>query len=243
MVLFNIILATSVVSLISLIGVFTLYFKQKFLNKILLVLISLSIGALLGGAFLHLIPEAIELNSSVFIFILVGFFSFFIIEKFFHWRHCHDAKCEVHSFAYINLLGDAVHNFIDGIIIAAGFLVNPLIGISSTIAIALHEIPQELGDFGVLVYAGFSRGKALKWNFLTALTALAGGILGFYLLGFFNGLMPFLLAIASGGFIYIAASDFLPEIKKNTGFLKIFFNIFFIIIGIFLMYLLRFLEG
>lgn len=240
MVILNIILATIIISLISLIGVVTLYFKQKFLNRILFLLISLSIGALLGGAFLHLIPEAIEMNSSVFIFVLVGFFSFFIIEKFFHWRHCHNAKCEVHSFAYINLFGDAIHNFIDGIIIAAGFLAGGLVGISSVIAIALHEIPQELGDFGVLVYAGFSRLKALKWNFIISLTSLLGGILGFYLLSFFNSLMPFLLAIAAGGFIYISASDLLPEIKKHNELGKVMINLLFILLGIGIMYLLKF---
>jgi zinc and cadmium transporter len=238
MVLIQIIISTILVSLISLIGILTLFFKDKFLNKIIFILISLSIGALLGGAFLHLIPEAIEIKEEIFLFVLVGFFSFFIIEKIFHWRHCHKTNCTVHSFAYINILGDIIHNFIDGIIIAAGFIASPIIGISSTLAIAIHEIPQELGDFGVLIYAGFSKKKALLYNFLSALTALIGGIFGFYLLSTFEQLMPFMLAIAAGGFIYIAASDLIPEIRKLDSIKRTVINLIAITAGITIIYLL-----
>jgi zinc and cadmium transporter len=238
MVLIQIIISTILVSLISLIGILTLFFKDKFLNKIIFILISLSIGALLGGAFLHLIPEAIEIKEEIFLFVLVGFFSFFIIEKIFHWRHCHKTNCTVHSFAYINILGDIIHNFIDGIIIAAGFIASPIIGISSTLAIAIHEIPQELGDFGVLIYAGFSKKKALLYNFLSALTALIGGIFGFYLLSTFEQLMPFMLAIAAGGFIYIAASNLIPEIRKLDSIKRTVINLIAITAGITIIYLL-----
>ncbi|MFA4960651.1 MAG: ZIP family metal transporter [Candidatus Pacearchaeota archaeon] len=243
MSLVQIILATFLVSLTSLVGILTLFFKEKFLNKILLILISFSIGALLGGAFLHLIPEAIEHSGNIFIFVIGGFLLFFIIEKLFHWRHCHKNKCSVHSFAYVNLLGDVIHNFIDGVIIAAGFAASSIIGASSSAAIAIHEIPQELGDFGVLVYAGFSKRKALFFNFLTALSAIFGGVIGFYLLSFIEGLMPFLLSSAAGGFIYIAASDLIPEIKKFESIKSSLINFIAILIGILIIYLLRFIGS
>jgi len=156
--------------------------KENLLNKILTYLISLSIGGLMGGAFLHLVPEAVEKfeNGYAFLAILAGFFLFLIVEKIIHWRHCHDGHCSVHTFAYMNLIGDSIHNFIDGLIIAGTFLINAGLGITSAIAIILHEIPQEIGDFGVLIYGGMKKKRALMMNFLTALFSVAGGIIGFY---------------------------------------------------------------
>jgi len=199
----------------------------------------------MGSAFLHLIPEAAELSEYVFIYILIGFFAFFIIEKLFHWRHCHNLKCKehVHSFAYMNLVGDGIHNFIDGLIVAAGFLASPLIGLTTSAAIVLHEIPQELGDFGVLVYAGFSKKKALLSNFLIALTALIGGVLGYLVLGIFENIMPLLLAVAAGGFIYIAASDLIPEIRKQESLASTLVNSIVILFGILIVYGLGILLG
>ncbi len=239
-VLLWIIIATVLVSFISLIGVITLAIKQRFLNKILIYLVSLSIGALLGDAFIHLIPEASDSISlqSVFMFVLVGFLFFLVVEKFFHWRHCHDDKCKTHSFAYVNLFGDTVHNFIDGLIIAGSFLVDVSVGIASTLAIALHEIPQELGDFGVLIYAGFSRKKAIWWNFLTALSAVLGGFVGFFLFNSVDNLLPALLGFAAGGFVYIAASDLIPEVRKEMGVVKSIINFLMILAGLALMFLL-----
>jgi len=140
---------TFAIALIAFVGVFTLAMKDHLLNKILLILISLSAGVLMGGAFLHLLPEAIEggEGSDILAFVLVGFILFFLMEKVLHWRHCHNGKCDVHTFHYMNLIGDSVHNFIDGLIIAASFIVSIPLGITSTIAIAAHEIPQEIGDF------------------------------------------------------------------------------------------------
>ena len=127
----------------------------------------------MGGAFLHLMPEALETNTDhtdIFLIILVGFILFFIMEKVLHWRHCHKGKCNVHTFSYMNLIGDSIHNFTDGLIIAASFFVSPYFGLTTSIAIAAHEIPQEIGDFGVLIYGGFKKKKAIVLNFLVALT-------------------------------------------------------------------------
>tara|TARA_Y100000310_G_scaffold308254_1_gene351178 strand:+ start:716 stop:1453 length:738 start_codon:yes stop_codon:yes gene_type:complete len=242
-VLLSIIVATFLVSLISFIGVFTLSLKEKLLNKILLVLVALSAGSLMGGAFLHLIPEAIEkfMLAGVFINVLIGFVLFLVVEKVFHWRHCHKGKCDVHTFAHMNILGDIIHNLIDGLIIAASFVTNTSLGITTTIAVALHEIPQEIGDFGVLVYGGYKKSKALLLNFLTGLTGVIGGIIGYFLASYTNYTSELLLPFAAGGFIYIAASDLIPEIRKEVTLKKslIYFGVF--ILGIVLMYLIKFL--
>jgi len=163
-----ILISTIMITFIAFIGIFTLSINENILKKIVLVLVSLSAGALMGGAFLHLIPESIEVasGSNIFIIVLIGFIIFFIIEKILHWRHCHDGKCDVHTFHYMNLIGDSIHNFIDGLIIAAGFMVSIPLGFTTTIAIVAHEIPQEIGDFGVLIYGGFEKKKALILNFL-----------------------------------------------------------------------------
>jgi len=240
-ILLSIIISTFLVSLASFIGIFTLSLKERILNKTLFFLVSLSVGGLMGGAFLHLLPEAVEKfeNGDVFLYTLAGFFLFLIIEKIIHWRHCHEDHCPIHAFAYMNLIGDGIHNFIDGIIMAAGFIASPGLGIASTFAIFLHEIPQEIGDFGVLIYGGFSRKKALVFNFLTALTAILGGVFGFYLLSFTEVASKFLLAFAAGGFIYIAATDLIPEIRKETNIRKFITNFLSIFLGILLMYFLK----
>lgn len=243
-VLLQIIIATIIASAISLLGIFTLYLKDKLLDKILLSLVSLAAGALLGDAFLHLIPEAIDYfnNETVFLYILIGFILFFVVEKFLHWHHCHKGHCEDHSIAHINLIGDGVHNFLDGLIIAASFIADFRLGVVTTLAVILHEVPQELGDFGVLVYAGYSKTKALFLNFITAVTAILGGVVGYFLSTFTETSVMFLLPFAAGGFIYIAASDLIPEIKKEENIKKNLLNFLFFITGIGLMYLLLFIE-
>jgi len=242
-----ILLSTFLVSLLAFIGILTLMLREKLLEKILLILVALSAGALMGGAFLHLIPESVEKfpGDEVFIFILLGFILFFFIEKMLHWRHCHKEKCPVHTFTYMNLLGDGVHNFIDGLIIAASFVVNIHLGIVTTLVVAFHEIPQELGDFGVLVYGGFKKTKALLLNFITAITAVAGGIVGYFLSSYITEATVFLLPFAAGGFIYIAASDLVPEIRRGAGKMNlkralVTFGIF--IIGILIMYAVKFIS-
>ncbi|MFH0942788.1 MAG: ZIP family metal transporter [Candidatus Beckwithbacteria bacterium] len=238
--LFLILLATFLVSLGGLIGVFTLSLNHKKLHSFLLTLVSLSAGALMGGAFLHLLPEALSVlpGQLALSLTLYSFIGFFLIEKIFHWRHCHQEHCKIHAFGYLNLLGDSLHNFIDGLIIAGAFLANPHLGWITTLAIALHEIPQEIGDFGVLLYSGWSQKRALIANFGVALTAVFGGLTGYYLAGTVS-LTQSLLPLAAGGFIYIAASDLLPELKKETRPKKILVNFLFFILGVLLMFIFK----
>ncbi len=205
------------ISLISLVGVFTLGMKTNIFDKILILLVGFAAGTLIGDAFLHLLPEAVNNAGSniVFTYALAGFLMFFLLEKYFYWRHCHNGVCEIHTFTYLNLVGDGIHNFIDGLIIAASFITSIKLGIITTLAVIFHEIPQEMGDFGILVYGGFSKKKALIFNFICALTAMLGAILGYALSSLTSNISPLLLALTAGGFIYIAAADLMPELHKQ----------------------------
>ncbi|MBS3159468.1 ZIP family metal transporter [Candidatus Woesearchaeota archaeon] len=228
------------VSLISLIGVFTISLNKSFVKKILFFFIAFSTGALLGNAFIHLIPKAINngdvLTSSLFV--LLGIIFFFILEKIICWRHCHleTSKDHPHPVGFMNLIGDIFHNFFDGLMIAGSFLVSIPLGFSTTLAVILHEIPQEIGDFSILIFAGFSKLKALFYNFVASLFAFLGVILVIVLdlktLGYY------LLPITAGGFIYIASSDLIPELNKEDNLNKIFIQLFGIIFGILIMLLL-----
>jgi len=236
-----ILISTILVSLIAFIGIFTLALKKKLLSKILIILVGFAAGALIGGAFLHLLPESLEICDcfTVFIYLLIGFVLFFLIERVLHWRHCHKGVCKIHTFTYMNLLGDGVHNFIDGLVIAAAFLTDISLGWITTLAIIFHEVPQEIGDFGILVYGGFKRITALFFNYLSALTAIAGGIVGYFLHSYISGMNVFLLAFAAGGFIYIASSDLIPELHKEANLKKSMLSFVFFLIGILLMALLK----
>lgn len=246
MTLLWILASTLFVSLLSFIGLVIFAIKEKILEKILLVLVSLSAGVLMGSAFLHLLPEAMGSGSyaagsnayDAFLYVLFGFCAFFLVEKALHWQHCHERHCKVHTFAYMNLVGDGVHNFMDGLIIAASFVTNIPLGITTTLAVALHEIPQEISDFGVLIYGGFKKTKALLFNFISALIAVLGGVTGFYASGYMS-ITAYITPLAAGGFIYIAATDLIPEIRKEKNIWKSFayFGVFFM--GIMLMHLLR----
>lgn len=233
-------LATLLISLLSLLGIFSLYFKAKQLDRILFFIIAFAAGSLLGDAFLHLIPEAYrQLQSdSVFMYILVGFILFFVIEKLLHWHHYHHTgKCRDHVTGELNLIGDAIHNLMDGLVIAASFQVSLAVGIASTLAVALHEIPQEIGDFGILLYSGYSKTKALFFNFISALFAVLGAFLGLIFLNEESVLV--FLPIIAGGFIYIAASDLVPELHKETNTKKSLISLSFFILGILVMYALK----
>jgi zinc and cadmium transporter len=242
--LLYIILACFLITLCVWVAVIFLYFREETLHKIILFLVSLSAGALMGGAFLHLLPEAsqeIEIDK-LYLIVLFSFVFFFFMEKLLFWRHCHKEDCQIHTFGYMNLFGDALHNFIDGLIIASTFLVDFNLGIATTIAIALHEIPQEIGDFGVLIHAGFERKKALILNYVVAFTVVLGGIAGYFLSYVINDVIPYLLPFAAGGFIYIAASDLMPEIRKETNIKRSINSFAIFILGIVLMYIIKIIN-
>jgi len=244
MILLNILIACFLISMCVWIAVLFLFFKKETLSRITIFLISLSAGALIGGAFLHLLPEASEgiEPKKLFFIVLLAFVLFFLIEKVFHWRHCHKENCEIHTFGYMNLVGDSLHNFIDGLVIASVFLVDFKLGIITTIAIALHEIPQEIGDFGVLIHAGFNKLKALILNYIVAAMVILGGIVGYFASFYINNIVLYLLPIAAGGFIYIAASDLMPEIRKESNFKKSIKSFSIFLLGIILMFAVKFLD-
>jgi len=208
------------VSLISLLGVAGLSLGQDRLKKISLVLVSFAVGALLGDAMLHLLPEAYgEMGSeTASLLVIAGIFIFFILEKFLRWRHCHSVECEDHfrPVVVMNLVGDGVHNLIDGMIIAASFMAGVPIGISTTIAVILHEIPQEIADVGVLMHGGLGIKKVIAYNFLFALLAILGAGLVVAVGTAQEAWVAYLLPVTAGGFIYIAGSDLVPELHHET---------------------------
>ena len=241
------ILSVILVSLISFIGLFALSINSKKLKKVLIYLISFSVGALLGDVFIHLIPELIEKNNFTLltsVYILSGIGIFFILEKFIHWQHCHGniTNNHIHPFAYTNLIGDALHNFIDGAIIAASYFVSSQIGIATTIAVVLHEIPQEIGDFGVLIHGGFTKAKALALNFLSAVASIIGAVLTIIIGKSLQNIELILIPITIGGFIYIAGSDLIPELHKETSIKKSIIQFISLILGVLIMFSLLLLK-
>jgi zinc and cadmium transporter len=234
------------VSLMSFVGILALSVKMEQLKKVLLWLVSFAAGGLLGGAFIHILPETVAefgFGIETSLYVLGGIVLFFMIEKFIFWRHCHHptTKEHPHTFAYMNLVGDGVHNFIDGLIIAASYMISIPVGVATTLAVILHEIPQEIGDFGVLVHGGFSRRKALLMNFLTALTAVVGAVVALLLVGVMENIGALLLPLAAGGFIYIAGSDLIPELNKRVCGERAMPQLVFLVLGIAVMYALTLL--
>jgi len=238
-----------VISLISLIGVVTLSLNKTKLKAILLILVSFAVGGLFGDAFIHLLPQsfkALGVNLKTSLYILAGIFIFFILEKFIRWRHCHIpvSKEHIHPVAIMNLVGDGAHNMLDGMIVAASFVVSVPIGIATTLAVILHEIPQEIGDFGILIYSGITVKKALFLNFISALTAVVGAIIALILESRIRGFAMYLLPITAGGFLYIGGSDLIPELHKEDH-VKIstsLLQLVAIMLGIGIMALLVFIE-
>ncbi len=247
-----------IVSLTSLVGIVALSFSKRILNSIVPILVSVAVGAMLGDAFIHLIPEAFESGMegiTVSLLIIGGMLLFFVLEKFLHWHHSHgendvDEYCEcdhkdeegnVRPLGYLVLFSDGFHNFIDGMIIAASFLISIPVGIATTIAVLLHEIPQELGDFGVLLHAGFSKTRALFVNFLSAILAFLGAGVVFILGGLVDNIVQWIIPIAAGSFVYIATADLIPELHKTTEFKKSLIQFGAFLFGIALMVMLIFL--
>ncbi len=208
-----------------------LLLPDRGLRRLLPRLVSFAIGSLLGAAFLGLLPHALagldlEGVHALTAVVLGGVLGFFLLEKLLIWRHCHMAHCEAHepdaeaahraATGTIVLVGDAVHNLVDGVLIAAAFLTDVHLGIVTTFAVISHEIPQEVGDFALLLHSGYRRGRALFFNLLSSLATLVGGVTAYYALGAVEGLVPYVLALAAASFLYIALSDLLPDLHKRV---------------------------
>jgi len=230
-------IAVIIISLIAFTGALILILNRKLIDKLLSLIVAFAAGALLGAAFFDLIPESFKALGNYF-FVVIGILLFFLIESFLHWHHVHKSKicikCKknIKPVAYLNLIGDGLHNFLDGIIISAGFLININTGIMMAIAIALHEIPQEIGDFAILIHGGLTKIKALFFNFLSALTAILGALIGYFALSQIEFLIPYIIAIAAVGFIYIAGADIIPELHRTKDYKKIILQTLFLILGI-----------
>jgi len=241
-------IAVIIISWASLVGLFTFWIKNEKLEKILIYFVAFSAWALLGDVFFHLLPELQEENISSTVswcLILWGIVIGLFIEKVIHWNHCHHAESKEHPhpLAIMNLVWDFFHNFIDGLIIWASFLVNITAGISTSLAVLFHEIPQEMWDFAVLVHWGYKKGKAILLNFLTALSAVLWVILTFILGTKVENVHLYLIPIAIGMFIYIAGSDLIPEINKhNQKISTSLLQILMFIIGTIIMFCLLYLE-
>ncbi len=238
------------VSLLSFIGIVLFLVRESLIRRVLLYIISFSTGSLFGDVFFHIFPELAtdqDIFERAMIFVLLGILLSFVIEKLIHWHHCHilpddDVHCAHHHVGIMSLIGDAVHNFIDGALIAASFLVSIEIGIATTIAVILHEIPQEIGDFAILLHSGFSRMKAILFNLLSACMAIlgAGVVLAFSVST--PAIAGILLPIAAGNFLYLAGSDLIPELHKHTGIREGYLQLVCMILGMATMYSLKFLE-
>lgn len=237
-----------IVSLISLVGAFTLSMNADRLRTGLFVLVSLAVGALLGDAFIHLIPEAFETTTDpamLSLAIIGGILFFFVIEKVLHWHHhqgIEDSEPAIHPVGKIVLFSDGVHNLIDGLIIGLAYTVSIEVGIATTIAVVLHEIPQEIGDFGVLLHAGYSKAQALWFNFLSGLLSILGAAIALVLGETAGSFANFLVPITAGGFIYIALSDLIPELHKQKAGRNSVVQLIAIAAGVAAMFLLLGLE-
>ena len=234
------------VSVISLIGLFTAWFTTNLGRRALIFLVGFSAGALLGDVFIHLFPGLISncgFGLKASLYVLGSMLAFFILENYLHWHHHHGSgeagEHATHPFVYNNLIGDGLHNLIDGLIIGGAYLMDTSLGIATTIAVVFHEIPQEIGDFGVLVYGGFSKAKALAFNFLSALMALVGAIIALTF-GTSDSAMTFLIALAIGSFLYIATADLIPQIHKDKH--KGFTQVLSFCLGIAVMFALLLVE-
>ncbi len=246
------ILSVLAVSAISLVGILTLSINEKLLRRGIFALVALAAGSLFGDALLHLIPEifvAAAEPTTAALWILVGIVVLFGLEKFLHWDHHHELdQCvdchhsHIQPLGKINLLADGLHNFLDGIAIAASFLASIPLGLATTLAVILHEIPQEIGDFGILLHAGYSKRQALWFNLLSALAAVLGALLVFALGTQLEAVQSILLPLAAGSFLYIAGSDLVPELHKTRDLKKSLVQAAAFISGIGLMYLLLLLE-
>ena len=252
------ILGVLAVSLTSFLGILFFLVNERTIRRSLLFLVALSTGALFGDVFIHIIPEVAEETPDfgrAMLYVLAGIVFSFVIEKIIHWRHCHELpghECHDHDHLHdhhhhhhvgvMALIGETVHNFIDGIIVAAAFMVSPAVGISTTIAIVFHEIPHEIGNFAVLLHSGFSRLRALKFNALSALSGIVGTLVTIYAGAITESAATFLLPFAAGNLLYIAGSDLIPELHRNRRPVQGIIQLFSMLVGIGSMYLMVLFE-
>jgi zinc and cadmium transporter len=234
------------ISGVSLLGAAALVLRRETLQKLLFLLIAFAAGGLLGDAFLHIVPEVAESPSgfdrTASLSVVSGIVAFFILEKVLHWHHSHFPHEEViHPVAVSNVVGDGLHNFIDGVIVAGAFAVSPQLGIATTAAVGLHELPQELGDFGILIHAGVRPRRALLLNFLSGLTALVGGA-ATLLLSTPDAIVQFFLPFTAGTFVYIASTDLIPELHKEPEPAKSLLQVAALLAGVGVMGALLYIE-
>jgi zinc and cadmium transporter len=212
-----IVVAGLAMSALALVGVLTVVMPERVLARLLLPLVGLAAGSLLGGAFFHMLPGAVDALGNelgVYVALTVGFVTFFVLEQFLHWHHCHRTDHSGHRpLGYLILVADGLHNLIGGLAVGGAFVVDIRVGVVTWLVAAAHEVPQELGDFGVLVHSGWRRGSALAWNFVSALTFLVGSLMAYGIADHVD--VAFLLPFAAGNFVYIAAADLLPEITAE----------------------------
>ncbi len=240
--LLYVILASSLVGAISLVSIIVILQKESVLQKNLKSLIGIASGVLLASVFLELLPSVFEENGynvvdphTFFLTMLLSIMGFYLVERFIHWHHCHGTNCPSESRAHLavtNLLGDGVHNFIDGLLIGTAFLISPAIGIATTIAIIAHEIPQEITDAGILLYAGMSKVKVVLFNFLFALTSVIGAVIAYIYIERFEPLIPLFVAVATGNFIYLALADLIPELHHEQDAKKVAKHTLWLFIGV-----------
>lgn len=223
-------------------------------DRVLPSLVSFAIGALLGAAFLGLLPHALNNphvtdSHDITMTVLIGLLLFFVLEKLVLWRHCHHAECEAHGTEHVHnhdhvagnliLIGDAMHNLVDGVMIAAAFLIDVHLGIVTALAVIAHEIPQEVGDFAILLQGGMSRGRAFLLNMLSSLTSIIGGVVAYFFLSGAEKVVPYVLALAASSFIYIAVADLIPGLHKRVNVSETVAQVSLIAAGVILIYLVH----
>ncbi len=232
--------ATVLDSLVGLVGIFSLYVSEKTLQEIVQWLVAFAAGAMLAGALVHMFPKALvalhyKWTGEVAI---LGFLTFFVLERFLHWHHCHETgPCEVHPVTTLTIVGDSLHNFIDGLVIAAAFLTDAVTGWITTLLIIAHEVPQELGNFSVLLFGGYQKEKAILWTFFSQATCILGGIIGWFFTP--EWLKAPVIAFAAGGFLYIAAADLIPELHKERNRKKMRRATVWLLLGILFMIVIK----
>lgn len=237
-----------IVSLVSLAGIAFISLRKERLQQVIFVMVSLAVGAMFGNVFIHLLPEAFAMSGSSLkapLLCIGGVLLFFLLEKFLLWRHehiPHYGAC-IHPVGYVSLVADGLHNFIDGVLIGTSYLVGLPVGLATTLAVLLHEIPQEIGDFGVLLHAGFGRGQALWLNLLSASSAILGAVAALLIGSKVAAFPSIMLPLTAGGFIYVAGSDLVPELHKERDAAKSAIQLIGIAAGVALMLLLTFFEG